>query len=353
MPSSLIFNARPQLLVDGSENSLLGATLREFTIVDRLGEPCRCMASFDNWGASGSGTGYLYSDRQVLDFGKPFAVQFDDENIFEGRISGLEAIFSDTNVPSFSVTAIDRLNDLCMVRRTRTFEDMSEGDLLHHIASDHGLGAQANFSGSTHKLLAQLNQTDFAFLSECLQRAGALLWIEGSTLHAARERGSAANAHELALAGNLHEFAVKADLAMQRTSLKVTGWNIDGKHAIAHEAQENALAGLSLAGPSGPALVSHVHGERKDSIVDAVVRTSEDARQLAESAYQRMARHFMVGRGIADTNARLQTGAYVEITHVDSFATGVYLLTEIKHVFDAVRGLRTEFTAERASLGPV
>ena len=78
---------------------------------------------------------------------------------------------------------------------------------------------------------------------------------------------------------------------------------------------------------------------------------SQEAQSRAEGLFRQMARRFVVGRGTAQTDAKLRVGARVELTGLGPMFSGKYHLAEVKHLFDAERGLRTEFVAERAGLG--
>ncbi len=205
------------LKVDGAVNDALTQDLKGFAIIQHSGEPSRCTATFNNWGSSDDGSiGYLYLDRQVLDFGKDFTVVLapGDLTLFSGRIYGLEATF-----PSeLSVSAFDRLQEMRMVRRTRTFEDVTLNDVVGRIAGDHGMIHNVSVSGPTFRQLAQLNQTDLEFLHSRLSETGALVWIEDEHLHVSPDRGAP---QTLDWGESLREFRVNADLTTQRTRFTV------------------------------------------------------------------------------------------------------------------------------------
>ena len=60
---------------------------------------------------------------------------------------------------------------------------------------------------------------------------------------------------------------------------------------------------------------------------------------------------FLTGRGIAETDARLRVGATVDLQGLGPLFSGKYYVSETRTLFDGVRGLRTEFGAERPGLG--
>ncbi len=81
--------------------------------------------------------------------------------------------------------------------------------------------------GPTYKHLAQVNQSDLAFLRERARSIDAELWMEGSKLFGRRRaRTAAATAIELTQGHELQSFIVLADLATQRSSVTANGWDV-------------------------------------------------------------------------------------------------------------------------------
>ena len=91
MPPRLI-SSRPDILIDGQRETALAAGLTSLLIEETSAGLYRCEAVFSNWGpTSGGSSGFLYFDRTLLEFGKPFAVQLGGESLFSGRIGALVA----------------------------------------------------------------------------------------------------------------------------------------------------------------------------------------------------------------------------------------------------------------------
>jgi phage protein D len=151
----------------------------------------------------------------------------------------------------------------------------------------------------------------------------------------------------------LLEFSVLADLAQQRTALQVCGWDVAGKSALKHEATDSVISGELNGDLSGASILSSAFGQRKESIVHTVPQNSSDVQTQAEAFFKAAARRFVVGRGTAQTDSRLRVGNHVDLQGLGPLFTGKYYLTEVRHIFDGVKGSRTEFTAERPGLGRV
>src|SRR5260221_3077155 len=182
------YDSRPTIKVDGQKNDSLGeAFLLSLSVEETIQGLARCEAHFLNWGPKGNAVGFLFFDRQTLDFGQPFAVEMgppdSSSEIFKGRVMGIEAQYPPQRPPELTILAEDRFQDLRMERRTRSFENVSDSDVINQIASQQGLTAQVDANGPTYRVLTQLNQSDLAFLRERAAAIDAELWIDDRTLH--------------------------------------------------------------------------------------------------------------------------------------------------------------------------
>src|SRR5262249_13177949 len=147
------------------------------------------------------------------------------------------------------------------------------------------------------------------------------------------------------------EFTALADLAHQRTSVNVSGWDVAGKKPIAQQADEAAIKNELGSDASGSKILQDAFGERKESIAHMVPLSADEARAEAEARFRDTARRFLVGRGLAQPNAKLRVGTWIELDGLSTLFNGKYYLAEVCHQFDAAGELRSEFTAERPGLG--
>ncbi len=343
--------SRPTIEIDGEDRIALVERLLNLIIVETTEGLYRMEATFGNWGTVNGRIGFLYFDRRTLDFGKTIRIKLGSDSLFEGRITGIEAVFPEGRPPEITVLAEDRLQDLRMKRRTRTFESMQDSDIANQIASDYGLTADVNITGPTHNIVAQVNQSDLAFLRERARNIDAELWMNGSTLHVRSHSSASGQPFQLSYGRGLREFRVLADLSLQRTSFSVSGWDVAGKSAISHEATASVIGSELNGDVSGVSILSSKFGDRKEAVVHGIPLTSEEAQTAAESFFKLTARRFVVGYGVAETDARIQVGKKVQITALGPLFSGTYYLTEVRHMFDGALGIRTEFTAERPGIG--
>jgi len=349
MPTAPVVSFRPVLKIDGTVEAALGDAVDEMLIVEHIDGLYRCEVRLANWGESDGRVGYLWFGGQQVDFGKRLVVEISGATWFDGRITAIEADYPANSAPALRILAEDRLQDLRMVRRTRTFNDVSDADIIQQIASDHGLTPDVELSGPTWKQVAQANQSDLAFLRERVQRLGGEIAVSDTTLRVRRR--AAGSAIRLVHGVGLHEFSVIADLAHQRTAVSVNGWDPAAKEAVTHESGDDVLSSEVGGDRSGPATLQRALGERKEAIAHLMPLTSAAAENYADAHMRAIGRRFVVGRGICDPHVDVRAGATVELAQLGPWFNGSYHLTEVRHGFDLTHGLRTEFTAERPGLG--
>jgi phage protein D len=300
----------------------------------------------------------LYLDADIIDFGKKLEVAMgprsSQRTVFAGKVSAIELTMHQGRDAEVRVFAEDKLMDLRMTRRFKTYEDVSEADLAQQIASQHGLTAQADLDGPTYKTVQQWNQSDLAFLRERAQRLSADVWIEGDTLHvAARDkRGGSANRVTLIQGNDLLALEVRADLAHQRTKQHVSGFDEVAKDAISEDAESSAVASEASSGRSGIDVLTEAFGERVTYRVRDVPFAGAEATAWAKAELLRRARRFVTMRGITLGTPTLAVGSAVKLERVGPLFEGEgYYVTHVAHCFDTHDGYRTHFEAERAWIG--
>ncbi|MFD8778385.1 phage late control D family protein [Streptomyces sp. NPDC059916] len=343
--------ARPTISVGGHASASLSQGLLALRVLETVEGLSSCEAGFGNRGARENRLGFLYFDRRTLDFGVALDIAVGGGDIFRGRVTALEGDFPAGEPSRITVLAEDRCQDLRMTRRTRTFADVTDADVMRKVAAEHGLTADVEVPGPKHRVLAQLNQSDLAFLRDRARAVEAELWTDGSTLFARPRAGRSSPPVTLGLGNELRELRVGADLSAQRTGLTVSGWDVAGKRPLAETAGESVIAAEVRGGESGPGTLSAVFGRRPESVVSTVPLNPAEAQARAETLFRRMARRFVSGRGVAEPQVRLRAGTTVRLEGLGELFSGEYYVTEVVHLFDDEEGLRTEFCVERAGLG--
>jgi len=296
-------------------------------------------------------------DGSVLDFGKEIAISMGAGagrgEVFKGKLSALELTMDQGRAPEVSLMAEDRLMDLRMTRRFKTYENVSDADLVQQIASQHGLQGSADIDGPSYASIQQWNQSDLAFLRERARRMGADVWIEGNnTLRmATRDRR---NGQQITLiqGNSLIQVRLRADLAHQRSEVHVSGWDDAQADAVDEQASSSEVAAEAQGQTHGLTVLQRAFGDRASHRVREVPLKGEEARAWAKASMLTRARRFVTAQGVADGLAQIQVGCLLRLERVSpAFEGDGYYVTKVRHQYDLAHGFRTHFEAERAWIG--
>lgn len=299
--------------------------------------------------------GPLYLDGRSIDFGKQIEVSIGPSDaariVFSGAVSAIEATFSAGVVPSVTAFAEDKLAALRMTRRIKTYENMSDADIAQAIASEHGLQVQANADGPTYKVVQQWNQSDLAFLRERARLIQAEIWFVKDTLHFATRGNRTATTVSLVLGDDLLEAQVRADLAHQRTTVKVSGYDASQRQGITEEAGADTIQSEVSGGRTGSAVLRQAFGERESFRVRGDPIVSAEAQAWARAEMLRRARGFVKVSGMTNGTADMVVGSKLSLNRVGApFGGDGYYVTRVCHTYDLIDGFRTHFDAERATV---
>lgn len=305
---------------------------------------------------SGESQGINWLDGRVLDFGKALRVGMGPStapvDLFDGKVSALELSMDAGRAPEVSCLAEDGLMDLRMTRRFKTYEQVSDADLLQQIAAQHGLSAQADVDGPTYAMVQQWNQSDLAFLRERARRLGADVWVAQGALHMASRDRRQGPRLTLIQGNTLVQVTLSADLAHQRSEVKVGGYDDDNADQIDEDATDSVVAAETQGHTHGIDVLERAFGARPSHRVREVPLKGEEARALAKAALLTRARRFVRAVGIADGNTDLRVGTVLKLERVTPLFEGDgYYVTRVRHQFDLSNGYRTHFEAERAWIG--
>jgi phage protein D len=352
----LLVSARPVITVDGRESTALGRDLiRLETHEDEQGL-ARLEAVFLNFGQTDSADapGYVHFDRDQLDLGKIIEVSVlvtgSPETVFEGTISAIGASYPESRPPELTILAEDALAKLRLRRRSRAFENATDADIMRRILDDAGIGIDMDLAGSSHEQRWQVGQSELALLRERAAALDARITTRGGRV-TLRSRPDGARPIPLTHQNELIQFEVRADLAQQRTKVRVHGWDVAAKQAIHEEAGPDAARATAEAqGRTGPEALQQACGEAPEDLHLEMPATTEEARGLAEARMKQRARVFINGRGTTRGTPGLRAGGRAELLDLGPWFSGVYEVTRVRHSFDQASGFRTEFDACRAAL---
>lgn len=350
-----VYRARPTLRVDNREDEQVQELLIGMAMTEREEGLSALELRFSNVASRPDGGADLAFETLAspLQLGKSLAVYAGDDHapqeIFQGHITGLEAVFPEKEPPELVVLAEDLLQQARMTRRTKTYEDLTIADLVETVAAQLNLTPVVTDFSDTIGTWVQLNESDLAFLRRILARHDGDVQVVGTELHVS-PRGAVRRGHlELELHSQLRDARVLADLAHQVTTVTVAGWNARQGHRVTGRSQGTELG--PGQGMTGAQTLRQAYLERAEHIGHLAVSTNEEAIALAHAAFDERARRFVQITGTAEGNPALRVGTHVTVRGLGERFDNTYYIVRAVHRYDVTRGYETDFEGECAFWG--
>lgn len=268
--------------------------------------------------------------------------------VIEGEITGIETHFSSQSQAPIVIRGYDVSHRLHRGRYNRSFQNMTDSDIIKRIASEAGIPTGTiDGSGGPHDYVFQENQTNMEFFRERAARNGFELFVQDGKLNFRKPApGDTLNLEWLR---ELHSFRVRVTSAEQVSSVEVRGWDYSTKKPIVSTANADSVITETQNG-KGSRTSSSFKGKPstpKMIVVDQPVFTSKEADTMAKALFNELGGEFVYADAKGEGNPKIRPGRLVKLDGMGKY-TGKYYVTETRHIFQnrlyhtefSVRGLR-------------
>jgi len=263
-------------------------------------------------------------------------------SIFDGEVVELEPEY----VPGkqrLVVRAFDRLHRLARGQHVRSFQNVTDGDLIQRIASEVNLQTQVGQTSQVYPYVLQDNETNLEFLRDRAAALGYLLYVEGKTLHC-EPPGTHTPAIELKWGQTLSEFHPRLTTVGQVNSATVRGWDPDTRQDIVGQAQQGRGAPQTTDGRSGGDLAHGAFNLTAEALVtDRAPQSQAEADRLAQAVMDRAASDYIVAEGLGTGNPAVKAGASISVSGLGKRFDGTYFVTGTTHTYGHAAGYTTHF----------
>jgi phage protein D len=355
--TELLENPEPMFWVDHQRVATLTRDALELAVEEELGglKRLELMVAGQPTSAEGDDDASLLYLDGTLDFGRTIAVSVGSgaraRTVFEGAVSALGSAFEEGEGARIQVLAEDKAMQLRMTRRSKTYQHKTDAQIAEEIAREHQLRADVAAEGPTHDYVQQWNQSDLAFLRDRAARIQADVWVRGDTLFFKTRDRRTGSLVTLVRGNELMSVSVSADLAHQRTAIKVSGWSAPDSDRIERQADGRAVRAEVSGGRTGPEVLEQAFGARPSQRVRDVPLVAGEAEAWSKAELLRRARGFVTARGTTNGTPDLEVGSRVTLERVGRpFEGGEYFVTRVRHTWNRRTGFRTHFEAERARI---
>jgi uncharacterized protein len=355
---ALIVDTRPVLEIDGEQNPMAIELVESLEVCEQEGGLSALEVVLGN-SAEHEGAGlefaFEFTETNVFGLGRPIRVltgdAFEPQEIFRGTISAVAFEIEDGGQPKLRVMAEDALMGWRMVRRNRSYRAGPLRDIVAAIAADTPLTPVVTGLNDKVDAQQQLNETDLGFLRRLLGRYDADAQVVGEELHVSPRAAVDRGAVTLELGKQLRSVRITADLAHQRKSTQLAGFDVAAGKVEVVEAAEDQLG--PGEGITGSAAVEEAFPGSRDRIAATAFQNAVEAQAIADTAQRRRARRFVIAEGVATGNSAIRVGTTLTLAELGPRFSNDYYTVRTRHVFDQETGYVTEFTAECSALGRI
>ena len=326
--------ALPQILVEVDGSQLEEAAINELAAVrvrHRLAAPAQCELTFH---------GPVETDLPAAGNELRVAVAGHDTPLFEGQVTAVEHVFGPDRDYSLVVRAYDALHQLRKRQRARALVQTTVDGLAAELAQDVGLDSQSAESGPVWQNLVQHNETDLELLVILAARAGLYPVVRDGGLQLITLEG-AGDSVELALGEELLEARVELNGERAARSVSAVGW--DPLQAEAYQGEASSpRTGREIGAEVDP---GDVGGTGEVALFGEYASDEAHAAALAQAELDVRAAGEVTFWGVAEGDPRLRAGTAVEVSGLRDELDGTYVLTNVAHAVDGIRGYLTEISS--------
>jgi phage protein D len=260
-------------------------------------------------------------------------------SIFKGQIAAVEPEFTAKGCV-ISIRAYDKAHKLNRVRKTRTFQQVSAGDMVRKVAGENGLSAKVKSTSVVHEFFQQSNETDWDFLWRLALMHDYEVVVTDNDLNFRPANEVKGSPTQLTWQDNMISFRPRMTGVQQPQTVNIRAWDPKSKQAVtgtASSPQTSSQAGVQRS------QVASALGGGTTAIADRVAANNGEANALAKSTLQRMADAYFEADGTAFGNPAIKAGSKVQVKGVGSKFGGTFTVTSSTHTYRGTTGYQTSF----------
>ncbi len=297
---------------------------------------------------------YRYADGTQFALGTPIVVSAPTggmesstlESIITGEITALETSYDRDGESYFIVRGYDIMHRLRRGRKTRTFLNSTDSNIVTKILTEAGFCKKSVASTSAqYPYVLQNHVSDLSFLQARARCSGYRLTVDaGGTLRYTKQSESLGNGATLTLGENLWQFRPSINAADVVGSTVATSWGSEttSTRQLTGNATVNATGLPSGLSSKFSTAKSAFGGTAKASTILAL-NASSDATAVATALAERVRAKFVRAEGTCLGDAKVNAGLKITVKNAGTSYSGQYVVTATTHSFDAGGTYETEF----------
>lgn len=354
--------SQPLLKIDGSPAPTeFTKDILKITVEESLHLPAMFTVVLHNnyLPASNDSSNQPWRHRPYLEIGKKVEIgfgngvtldpNFRDEKkgyLIKGEITAIDVNFTRRSESHLILRGYDLSHRLHRGRHNRSFQNLTDSDIVKKIAQEVGLEVQAESTGAARDYVFQENQTNMELLRELAARQGFELFVQDGVLYFRKPQSQ--TQLELLWLRDINQFQVRMSSFQQVSAVEVRSWDYANKQPIVETANAEATVTETENG-KGSEIANRFQTNPKMIVVDQPVFSADEAKRMAQSLCDELGGEFIEAEAKTDGygNPEIRVGRVVDLKDLGNYS-GKYYITETRHHYYekvystdfTVRGLR-------------
>ncbi|WP_406661830.1 hypothetical protein V7O66_04750 [Methanolobus sp. ZRKC3] len=297
---------------------------------------------------------FKWLDDERIDPGTKFTISFGyasgskKREEFVGQIKSVSPSFDFTGITKLNVSGYDLSHDLLKTTKKgvvkKIYKDIKYSDIAEDIAKKNNLKSKIESSEITYDNVNRgENESDYNFLRRLSEEIQYEFYVRLETLYFHKSRDNSEGDTTFELGKNIIKFNPRNSIANVVNEVEVTGW--DDKNSIVETAKIADIKS-KVGIPDFETIVKCSQDKKIEVIEDRVVRSSEEAKNLAIAELKKRNKDFIEGSLQCIGDPTLRPGITINIKKVGERFSGVYYITRTKHTIGS-DGYKTELKIRR------
>jgi len=273
------------------------------------------------------------------------------EEVMSGTVTGMTPVFRKNSDKRLQIRGHDIMHQLHRGKKTVTFANMTDKEIVEKIAGEAGVGVDCDDIGKMKTFAVQTDQTDYEYLLETGNRYNCKMAVKDGRLLFKPVEDGATEEVIVEWGKTLIEFHPDLDSTRLVTDVEVVGWDRIKKSGLEGAAGAGEISKIIGEGSPGCKTVFDNYGNTKLILIDSNIEDRNSAEKRAIETMTQNSMGYIYATATVQGNNRIDAGMTVNVKEVGKRFSGEYFVTEAIHVFIAEQGFTTKFKCVRNSAG--
>ncbi len=271
----------------------------------------------------------------------------DVEEVANGEVTGINPQFRMNSDDVVMVRGCNLMHRLLRGKKTRSFNEMTDTDIIKQIADEAGVKVDVSGIGIDHLFTMQHNQTNYDYLVAMVRKYDCKMYVKDDKLAIKKIGDESSDEVIIEWGKTLLEFGVQADTSSLLSEVEVRGWDNEKGEVIVGTAKTSDLKKIYDKSVFGGDIVKKNFGDAKMILVDNAITDQNGADALSLDIISNNSNMYVRGSGKAEGNNKIHAGMIIELKELGGRFSGKYFVESTRHVLDSSSGYNTYFTVAR------